>query len=255
MKWFDANPHGPNPGLRGEIMWEVHEFGRNTFPSSFSRGGGFVSTAFAPTAKEAFVAPWRGREKFGSPQHITNLRRMQAADPKNLNITQALAKAEKGSGKVGMLKRAGQFGLGAAFVAVPMFTTPGGLQEKARATAGGLAGYAGWELGSKAGMGIGAAVGSIIPGLGTTIGGAVGYIAGGFAGAIGADEGFQALSRIPDRMVEGERARRNLNWRGDPTAFMTRQAHTMRQQSLQAMNRGQMTARSMLGREGVMLHQ
>jgi len=29
----------------------------------------------------------------------------------------------------------------------------------------------------------------------------------------------------------------------------------MRQQSLQAMNRGMMNARSMLGREGVMLHQ
>jgi hypothetical protein len=254
MKWFATNPHGPNPGIRGEMLWEGHEFARSYFPSSYARGG-FATTAFAPTAKEAFVSPWRRTRKYGSPQHIANLRRMQAIEPNNKNITEAIQKAERGPGKVGALKRAGRFGLGAAFVAVPMFTTPGGLEEKARATAGGVAGIVGWEIGSRAGMGIGAAAGSLLGPVGTAIGAGAGYVAGGLAGAIGFDEGFQALSRIPDRMVERERARRNLNWRGDPTAFMTRAAHTMRQQSLQAMNRGQMSARSMLGREGVMLHQ
>jgi len=256
MQWFASNPHAPNPGIHGTMKWGAHKFGRSAFPSAFARGGGYVSSAFAPTTKEALTAPWRKKHKVGSMEHIHNLRRMQAEKPNSKAIQRAITKAETSASKFGAGKLAASIGMGAAMVALPAFMTPGSGLEKARAAAGGVASIAGWEIGMRAGMGGGAALGNfILPGVGGLIGGGVGAIAGGLAGAIGADAGFQALSRIPDRMVERERARRNLNWRGDTTAFMTQSAHTMRQQSLQAMNRGQQSARSMLGREGVMLHQ
>ena len=257
MKWFSENPHGPNPGFRGKMGWGSHQFGRNMFPSAFARGGAFTTTAFAPTVGEAFKAPWRRTVKTGSAEHINNLQRMLAENPDNSKrINKAIEKAKMGSGKAGSAALAGRIGIGAAFVAMPAFLTPGSGIEKARATAGAAAGQIGWSLGSRLGMGAGAAIGTaILPGVGTVIGEAIGAIAGAFVGEYAFNEGFQALSRVPDRMVERERARRNLNWQGDTTAFMTQNAHTMRQQSLQAMNRGQMTARSMLGREGVMLHQ
>jgi len=255
MQWFDANPHGPNAGIRGDLMWEIHEGARGMFPSSFARGGTFATTAFAPTASEAFKSPWRKSIKHGSPQHIENLRRMQRADPGNERITNQIKKAETKSAKFALGGRVARFGLGLGMVGIPAFATPGGIQEKGKAVAASLVGQVGWELGSKAGMGIGAALGSVIPGLGTAIGAGVGFLAGGFLGAYGAEEAAYGVMGVSDRMVERERSRRRLNWKGDTTAFMTRSAHTMRQQSLQAMNRGQMTARSMLGREGVMLHQ
>jgi len=167
----------------------------------------------------------------------------------------AIEKAEKGVSKFSIGKSMLGFGIGAAFTALPAFTTPGGIPEKAKAVGGGLAGVAGWELGSKAGMALGAAMGSVVPGLGTAIGAAVGYIGGGILGAVGAEQAFNALADIPDNMVKSVRDKRKLNWVGDQTAFMTQSAHTMRQQSLQAMNRGMTTARSMLGREGAMIHQ
>jgi len=256
MKWFAENPHGPHPGVRGELAWDVHNLGRSWFPSGIARGGGFASTAFAPTTGEAMRAPFRRKLDYGSAGHMANLRRMQAADPNNLNIKKAIDKASQGPGRASSLKHAARLGIGAAFVALPAFVTPGSGQEKARATAGALVGQVGWEVGTRVGMSVGAGVGSaILPGIGTAVGAAAGYLIGGVAGAIGFDEGFQALTRIPDRMVEKERARRNLNWKNDMSAFQTRRASTMRQMSLQAMSRGQMNARSMLGREGVMLHQ
>ncbi len=256
MKWFSENPHGPNPGIRGEMMYDWHQTGKSWFPSSMAQGGNFASTAFAPTIKEGFKAPWRRTAKYGSSQHIDNLRKMQAADPSNTNIHKAIEKASKGSSKASLLKATSSFGLGAAFIALPAFTTPGSGKEKARAVAGGAVSFAGVGIGSKIGAGVFGAIGTLIlPGPGTIAGAAIGTVIGGLGGAIGFDEGFQALTRIPDRMVEGERARRNLSWKNDMTAFQTRRASTMRQLSLQAMNRGQMTARSMLGREGIMLHQ
>jgi len=264
MDWFDKNPLGPQDistfgGFRREAMFDAHKWGRSVFANSFARQG-FASVAFAPTAGEAWKASWRRTKRQGSAKHIQNLRSMLSnvapGSSEYRNINKALSKAEQGTTKMGLAKRVGGFALGGAFALLPAFITPGGLPEKGRAVAGGLAGLAGWEVGSKAGMGVGAAIGMMIPIPGmAAVGGALGYVAGGFLGAIGADEGTQALMRIPDNMVERERKRRNLNWRGDQTAFMTRSAHTMRQQSLQAMNRGMNNARSMLGREGVFLHQ
>lgn len=263
MDWFEKNPLGPQDmstftGFRREAMFDMHKWGRSAFANSFARQG-FASVALAPTAGKAFKAAFSRTHRQGSAAHIKNLNQMlsnaKPGSPQYENIAKALSKAEQGTTKAGLMKRIGGVGLGAAFALMPAFTTPGGLPEKGRAVAGGLAGVAGWEVGSKFGMGLGAAIGSVIPGLGTAIGAGVGYIAGGLAGAIGFDEGAQALMRIPDNMVEEERKKRRLNWRGDQTAFMTRSAHTMRQQSLQAMNRGMNNARSMLGREGVFLHQ
>jgi len=248
MKWFSQNPHGINSTIRQELSWDLHQFAKSSFPSAMARGGGFASSMFAPTTREAIKAPWRRKVGFGSPEHLSNLRRMQKVDPHNLNIRNAIAKASKGPGKVSALRSAARVGVGAALIGLPAVLTPGSGQEKARAATGGLVGQVGWEIGSRVGMSIGSA---ILPGVGT----AIGAIAGGLMGAISSDEGFQALSRIPDRMVERERSKRNLNWTNDMSAFQTRKASTMRQQSLQAMNRGQMSSRSMLGREGVMLHQ
>ena len=46
-----------------------------------------------------------------------------------------------------------------------------------------------------------------------------------------------------------------LEWGKGSAGMNTRRAHTMRQQSLQEMNRGSMSARSLLGREAQYLHQ
>lgn len=271
MNWFDKNPYGPQDlgtfgGIVREAKFDMHQWGRSAFANSFAKQG-FASVVLAPTAKETWKAAWRKTHRQGSEKHIQNLRQMLSntspGSPQHENIKRVLQKAETSGSKMGILKRVGGAGMMAGFALLPAFTTPGGVSEKGRAVAGGLAGIVGWEIGTKAGMGtgaiIGGAIGSIIPGFGTAIGaaigGAVGYVAGGLGGAIAFDEGTQALMRIPDNMVERERQRRNLNWRGDQTAFMTQSAHTMRQQSLQAMNRGMMTSRSLLGREGVFLHQ
>jgi hypothetical protein len=254
MQWFESNPHGANPGFRGKMNWRAHQAGRSLFPSSFARGG-FAATAFAPTAGEAFVSPWRRTHQSGSPQHITNLRRMQAANPSNKRIAKALQRAESGPAKTGFFGGITGLGVRGAFAALPAFTTEGGVYEKGMAVAGGAAAVVGWDVGMKVGMGVGAAVGSVVPFAGTAIGAGVGALVGAFAGSMLAEEGFRAAAEIPTRMVEETRKRRGLNWVGDTSAFNTQKAYTMRQQSLQAMNRGMMNSRSVLGREAMMIHQ
>lgn len=263
MKWFDSNPYGANPSMRQEFAYDVHQWGRQNFASNFSRGG-FATTAFAPTPGEAFKSVFRGKSKFGSQQNISNMDRMASLDPDLLNqpaYKEQYQKAINGPKRVELLGKAKGMtsvmgkALPVGFLALPAFMTPGGAKEKGRAVFGGAASYLGWAAGSKLGMATGAALGSVIPGFGTAIGAGVGYLVGGMAGAIGVDEGVQALSRIPDRMVQRERDRRALNWVGDQSAFQTQSASTMRQQSLMAMSRGMMNARSALGREGMMMHQ
>lgn len=256
VSWFYQNPN-PTGGLR-DLQWDVHKFGRNMFASNFARGGA-SNTLFAPTAGEAFRSAFQRTHKFGSPQHISNLEFMAQQSPRNPMYARALKKAKAGEVQKSLGRRiaggALKTGIGAAFVALPAFTTPGGIPEKTRAVVGGAASLLGWEAGSKVGMGIGAAAGSaILPGIGTAIGGALGYIGGGILGAMGVDEGVQALMKIPDNMVERERKRRHLDWVGNMDAFNTQSAATMRQMSLQAMNRGMATARSAMGREAVMFH-
>jgi hypothetical protein len=252
--WFSENPN-PTGGLR-DLNWDAHVFGRSAFASNFARRGA-SNTLFAPTSGEAFRSAFRRTHKFGSSQHIRNLEFMVAQQPENSNFSEALSKAKSGAGKGGRGIVGGVFGagLGAAFIAMPAFTTPGGISEKTRAVVGGTASLAGWAVGSKVGMGIGAAAGfALLPGIGTAVGGALGWAAGGLLGAIGVDEGVQSLMKIPDNMVERERKRHHLDWAGNMDAFNTQSAATMRQMSLQAMNRGMATARSALGREAVMFH-
>ena len=255
MTWFETNNPQNNIGLGQRMRLGAETWGKQTFASSFARGG-VASTVFAPSGTEAFKRGIRRPSKFGSTKHIMNLEALQAEYPNNKGVQRALNKAKAGEPKMKIAARVGRLALGVGFVAMPFFTTPGGVPEKARGVAGGLAGLAGWEIGSKIGMATGAAIGTaILPGVGTAIGAGVGWLAGGLAGAAGLEDVFHGTIGIADRMVDRERARRRLNWHGDQTAFMTQNAHTMRQQSLQAMNRGMMNARSMLGREGVMLHQ
>lgn len=52
----------------------------------------------------------------------------------------------------------------------------------------------------------------------------------------------------------GSRGRGKQNW-GMSSSFYSRKAYTMRQQSLEAMNRGQMSARNLMGQEASILHQ
>lgn len=256
INWFDQNPN-PTGGLR-DLQWDTHRFGRNVFASNFARQGA-SATLFAPTAGEAFKSAFRRTHKFGSQQHISNLEQMLAQQPDNPRFQKALTKAKAEPVKRSLGRRIGgtafKVGIGAAFVALPAFTEPGGLKEKGTAVVAGAASYLGWEAGSKVGMGIGAAAGSaILPGIGTAVGGALGYVAGGLAGAVGVDEGVRALMKIPDNLVERERKRRNLNWVGNMDAFNTQSAATMRQMSMQAMNRGMATGRSAMGREAIMFH-
>jgi hypothetical protein len=255
MKYFEQNPHGANPTIRGQLNWDSHVWARETFANQFARGGGALPSMFAPTAGEAFKAPFRKKHKVGSPTHIRNLEKMLARDPNNKGIQKALQKASAGPGKVGTLSRVAGFGLGAAFIALPAFTTEGGIVEKGRAVAIGAASFAGWEGGATLGMALGGAIGSVIPGIGTAIGAVAGYIGGGLLGSMGAESAAGAAFGFADRLVDRERNRRKLDWVGDKTAFQTQRASTMRQQSMEMMNRGMMSARSLLGREGVMLHQ
>jgi hypothetical protein len=220
-------------------------WGRQQFAGSFARGGA-AATLFAPSRAEAFISPWRMKAGVGGGRYLENLRRLQKLHPDNPKIQKTISKTLKSGGpKVGPSLLGG--GLMAAMIALPAFTTEGPIEEKMRAVTSGAGSFAGWEVGSKLGMGIGAAVGG-------GIGGVVGYIGGGLIGSIAGGELTEAITRIPDRMVDRERNRRNLDWGAHTAAFQTQRAHTMRQQSLAAMNRGQMSARSLLGQESMFVH-
>jgi len=264
MQWFKEN-FGSSPSGLVDPRYKAQDFGKRHFSSSYARGG-LAATIFAPTTGEALKSPWRRTHKPGSTQHIANLRKMQMQYPGNKKIAKALVSAEQGAAKAGMLGKLGKVAgpaMSAAFVVAPAFTTPGGPYEKGKAMISGAAGLVGFEIGSKAGLGAGAAAGAALGAFlgpvgavaGGLIGGAVGFFGGGLAGSAALSGATDATFATADQAVQNERNRRQLGWVGDQTAFMTEGAHTMRQQSLQAMNRGMMSARSMLGKEGMMLHQ
>jgi hypothetical protein len=208
------------------------------------------------------INPWRHKHAAGSPKYIRRLTELQRMHKGDTGIAKALKEARKMGG--GGFAGAGaiKYALGGAFVTSAIFATLGAMEagagqegvEAARGATIGIADFIGWEVGSKAGMGIGAAIGSAIPIVGTAIGAGVGYLAGGMAGAIAGGSMTEALTRIPDRLVEREQSKRRLNWGVQSPAFNTQRAHTMRQQSLSMMNRGTMSARSLLGREAMFVH-
>ena len=255
-----------NTGIPGAIAGgfrdlseSVHEWGRGQFASSYARGG-LARTAFGPSTGDILRSPFRKELTEGSPRHIANLKRLAKLDPENKNILKALKSAESSSGAASsMLKRVGGkalgWGLAGAFALSPMFTTPGGVDKKLRATAGEIGATAGFAVGAKVGSVAGAAfAGAISGGILAPVGFVVGGLLGGFAG----DEIGRAVPRIgfqfADKLVASERQKRHLNWVNDATAFRTRKAATMRQQSLSAMNRGMMASRSVLGREAAFAH-
>ena len=251
--WFEKNPMS-NPGFMDRTRWNAHVWGRQTFAKSFASGG-FAATAFARNRREMITSPWRAKAPVGSYQYLQNLRDLQRVsfshNPRNVN--KAIRDVTKGKPKP---MASGLLGLGvtAGIIGVMGATAQGGIHEKARAATAAIGGEIGWFAGAKAGMGIGAAVGSFLPVVGTAVGAAVGYIGGGLLGYAAGSEATDFLTRLPDRLVDKERSRRGLEWGNNIAAFQTRKAHTMRQQSLAAMNRGQMSARSLLGQEAVFVH-
>ena len=259
MQWFDKNPYGPNPTFKQNVAWKSHLVGRRLFASSYARGG-FSATAFAPTTRAAWSSSWSSPLEYGSEQHLENLKQMyaQTKDKKFIETFEKVRNRSSRTAKQTAMaqggrawrgtKRMAKLAGGATMALLPAITTSGGLKEKGLAMAAGTVGYAGWIAGGKAGAAAGFALG-LAPG--AVIGGLIGAIAGGSV----VEEGFRSLLKIPDTIVERERARRDLNWVGDTAAFNTQKAYTMRQQSLLAMNRGLMNSRSMLGREAIMMHQ
>lgn len=131
--------------------------------------------------------------------------------------------------------------------AIGVATGEGALGKSQGFTAG-VANSVGFVAGSFTGRIVGAAIGTaLMPGLGSIIGG----IAGGLIAESPINKGFE----IAEKIVKRERKRRAFEWGQHNPAFDTQRAHTMRQQSLSMMNRGQNTARSLMGREAVALHQ
>lgn len=263
--WFAqrANPYQPGAYESfGKAMrswqWDVHNWARQEFTSAFTQGG-FVSTAFAPSRKEMLKGIFRRGVKAGSPEHIRRLRAIGEVLPgarpeisKTIDkLSSTGARRSFGSKLMRSLGPVATLG----FAAYSIFTEQGTVSDKIGAGAGSLAGGAGWAIGSKVGMGVGGAVGSVVPVVGYAIGAAAGFLIGGALGFSGVDTAIREVVGIPQRLVEREKRRRRLDWGVPNPAFYTRQAATMRQVSLQAMNRGYNTSRSALGQEGMFFHQ
>lgn len=247
--WFQENPV-QNPGFMQKARWQSHVWARQRFAGSFASGG-FASTAFAPTSGDALSSPWRSKPTVGSYQYMENLRQLQKMHPKNRSIQKAINNVKrpvhKGAFSRGMSSLMSVAGPAAVIGGSIYFAEDNTPHEIARSITTGIGADIGWIIGAKAGAGIGAAVGGP---LGAVVGGALGAIGGGIAGGQLTD----AMTRIPDQMVDSQRRRRSLDWGKQNAAFNTQRAATMRQQSLAAMNRGQLSARSLLGQEAVFVH-
>jgi hypothetical protein len=209
--------------LRGEF----HHSARQLLPKSFASGS-IVAGMFAPTRKEALLNPWRRRASVGSPRYMSNLSKLQAMHPENKRIAKAIkqAKGHTSSFKSKLVAP----GLSAAYVLMSMATTEGDIVEKGRAGAVAAISEVGFFAGSLFGP------------------------AGAMAGSILFGSAAEATIGHADKIVDSERKKRGLDWGVNTAPFQTARAHTMRQQSLQLMNRGQMSARSLLGQEAVFVH-
>jgi len=270
MDWFSKNP-SQNATFLQQSMWKSHVFGRQQFAKSYAKGG-MAATIFAPTRKEMLASPWRKKHFEGSPEYIKRLgklNRLHQNDPGIKKATTDVKKVGK-PGKFGAVSGIAGIAMAGYLVAEPALASKGDVVDRTRALGKGASSYIGWEVGTaaglKTGMGIGAAIGaaigSYIPVAGTAVGAAVGAavgsvvgsVVGGLAGSEAGGAAFDATLGIPDRMVERERARRGLNWGQHTAAFQTKNAATMRQQSLSLMNRGAMSTRSLMGQEATFVH-
>ena len=252
MNWYDTNPYGSNSSFMQSSRWDLHRLGRQQFTSNFARNG-MSAMLFAATPGDAFRAVRGKTYEAGSKKHISNLRDLANRYPENPNIDSALKKAQGLAHQPkSLIKRAtsGMLGgaLNAGFAGLTFATTEGSLATKSKATISELVGMQGFNIGAAAGAAVGTA---IMPVIGT----AIGALAGGIGAQMGLSSAAQFVFNTTDRMVKTEQDRRNLNWVGNKSTFNSQGAYTMRQQSLQAMNRGLTTARTALGREAIMVHQ
>jgi len=259
MSWFDKNPK-LNTTFLQDLSFDAHTWGRQRFAKSFASGG-IASTVFASSRSEMLKNPWRQRHAPGSSGYMKRLAHLNKLHPGSKKIETAISAGKKMSGGRLGTRMAGA-ALGGLFMAMPAFTTEGDAVAKARAVGEGAAAYAGWDVGAfvgaRAGAGLGAAIGSFVPVVGSMIGGAIGLAAGALGGGLLAGEAtagiYNATLGAADNLVDRERSRRGLNWAQDTGAFRTASAATMRQQSLSLMNRGQMSARSLMGQEATFVH-
>lgn len=249
---------------------EFMQWGRSKFAASYASGG-IASYMFSPAGQR----PWGRTAQHSVEWQSRMLTIANEADPRTARkIRERAAKMPGATGTRGALGKMGAMAgpaMMAGFVAMPAFTTEGGFEEKSTAVGAGIAGFAGWEIGSKVGVSIGAsggaALGAKIAGtIGTTfgpigtaigagVGALVGYIAGGFMGSEAGHRGVYGAKGWLDSIADkGKRMRTQQGWYRDTSAFDTRKALTMRQSSLQMMNQGLMSARSGMGHEGVMIH-
>jgi len=255
-QWHEKIPHA-NPTIVQELGWDVHRGGRQVFAGNYARGGAAsIMFAHQPKLGDMMRQAFRKPLPSGDPQQIARLQKLQKLHPGNKKIGETIKKLSEKGVSSGIGSKLMGAGMGAAMMLGPAFSTEGPIKEKARAVTAGAAGYVGWEVGSKAGLAAGATLGSmVLPGIGTAIGGAIGFLAGGMGGAMTGEGIADAVTRIPDRFAESQSRRRKLNWAQGNAAFNTEKAYTMRQHSMMAMNRGHMSARSLMGQESVFMHQ
>ena len=128
--------------------------------------------------------------------------------------------------------------------------------EAARGGTLGAVDYYGWQKGAKAGQALFSATTLAKSGtMFAKIAGGAASFAGGMIGAYLVTKPIEYGIEKWEEGVQRELDARKMNWVGNTDVFDTQRAHTMRQTSLEAMNRGMMSARSMMGREAMMLHQ
>ncbi|RLC11691.1 MAG: hypothetical protein DRI24_18435 [Deltaproteobacteria bacterium] len=231
---------------------------RSKYTANYARGG-FSSVVFAPNRKEMLSSMFRSQLRENSPEHIRAMEKL--AMERNVSkgaVTKRMGnilEAKKGKLGAGLGKRVFGGVLGGAYIGYAALSANGGAVKKIRGGVSATAETVGFAAGGKAGLALGAAAGSFAGPLGSVVGGALGMIGGGLLGAAGFNMASEQMMDVLEGPAKREQRRRKVNWVHDNSAFMTQNAHTMRQTSLNAMNRGMTSARSMLGREGVMFHQ
>jgi len=237
-------------------------FMQGQYASNFARGG-IMAHAYGPTAQARRASVRQNnfgvlfgvggnRIEEGSARHIRNLREMAdkpGADKNKINgiIEKFEKQAPKKFSVMGMAGKALGPGFAAAYTGFAAATGGQGAGNKLQGGIKGAAGMLGGEFGMYAGLMIGATIGGL-PAV------ALGMIGGGIAGTLLAEGVTGATFDKMNEWADKGKNQRKLEWVQNSTAFNTQKAYTMRQQSLSMMNRGQNTARSLMGKEAVMLH-
>jgi len=232
-------------------------WGKTHYTSNYAKGG-FSSVVFAPNRKEMLSSMFKFQTRANSPEHIRAMEKIAMERGAFKGPTKRMASILKAKeGRLGPGLGGRTFGgvLGGAYIGYAALSANGGAVKKIRGGVSATAETVGFAAGSNVGLALGAAAGSFAGPLGSVVGGALGMIGGGVLGAMGFNMASEQMMDVLEGPAKREQRKRKVNWVHDNSAFMTQNAHTMRQTSLNAMNRGMTSARSMLGREGVMFHQ